>query len=264
MSDASNNIPSTSPLIELTAVSPLSVIDWRWEPNSFIPPHRHDIAQLLYASQGVVSVETTSGLWVVPPTRAVWVPEDTGHSIKFSGKVQLATLQIAQPYSDRIGYECKVVNVSPLLRQAILKFTQYDDGYPEDSPQQRLANVILDEINVSDVAPLHLPMPSDKRAKKVAMEFCDAPSLRLSTAEWSQRAGASERTLERIYQAETGMTFGKWQQQARLLYSLELLAKGHSTTHTALEVGFQSASAFIAMFRNVMGTTPSKYFDLSD
>jgi AraC-like DNA-binding protein len=67
--------------------------------------------------------------------------------------------------------------------------------------------------------------------------------------------------LERIFQKETGLTFGKWWQQLRLLHALRLLAGGRAVTSVALDVGYDSPSAFIAAFRRYFGATPARYFE---
>jgi AraC-like DNA-binding protein len=56
------------------------------------------------------------------------------------------------------------------------------------------------------------------------------------------------------------MSFGKWRQQLRLLHAMRQLALGRPVTTVAFEVGYDSPSAFIAMFRSVLGTTPTRYF----
>jgi AraC-like DNA-binding protein len=120
--------------------------------------------------------------------------------------------------------------------------------------------VILDEIRAAEVTPLHLPMPRDPRARRVAEALRREPGDTRRLDAWSRLAGASERTLERLFRSEVGMSFGAWRQQARLLRGLEHLAAGDSVSTAALRVGFQTPSAFIAMFRRAMGTTPGRYF----
>jgi len=102
-------------------------------------------------------------------------------------------------------------------------------------------------------------MPRDARARRAAEAFARRPSDRRSRAEWARLAGASERTLERLFHAEVGTSFGRWQRQVRLR-ALELLADGRSVTSVALEVGFETPSAFIAMFKSALGATPGRYF----
>jgi len=207
-----------------------------------------------------MTVETDDGLWVVPPARAVWVPAFVKHSIAMSGTVRLRTIYLDPATVPIQGTRCCVVRVSPLLRAAILRAIAFRQPYPDDGPDARIAAVIRDEIRAAQVAPLHLPMPNDPRARRVADAFRANPALRRSRSAWAREAGASERTLERLFHAEVGTTFGKWQQQARLLRALEILAAGETVTATAFEVGFETPSAFIAMFRSAMGTTPARYF----
>ena len=260
MSTNRQNVHQATPLLDLATNSLVSGVATDWEPDSFIRPHHHNISQLIYAATGVITVETAQGIWVVPPTRAVWVPASTGHSIKISGNVQLRTLQFGPDIPPIDIEKCSVVQVSPLLRAGIIRAMDFPGDYGADSTEGRLAAVILDEIRSADVAPLHLPMPTDVRARRVAVEFCADPSNRQPCAAWAHAVGASERTLERRFHTETGMSFGKWQQQARLLKALEILAAGQSVTVAAYDVGFKSPSAFIVMFRSAMGDTPSRYF----
>jgi AraC-like DNA-binding protein len=249
-----------TPLVDFALPSPLFGLAEDRGPDEPIPPHHHDSAQLIHASTGVMTVETEDGLWVVPPARAVWVPAFVAHSIAMSGTVRLRTLYLAPATAPIQGSRCAVVQVSPLLHAAILCAIDFRQPYPEDGPEARIAAVILDEIRAAETAPLHLSIPSDPRARSVAVAFREDPADRRSRREWAREAGASERTLERLFHAEVGTSFGKWQQQARLLRALELLAAGESVTNAAFEVGFETPSAFIAMFRRAMGTTPARYF----
>lgn len=266
MSENRQTVPSHSktPLVEFALPSPLFGLAEDRGSDDPIQPHHHDSAQLIHASHGVMTVETDDGLWVVPPARAVWVPAFVPHSIAMSGTVRLKTLYLDPATAPIHGRHCCVVQVSGLLHGAILRAITFRQPYPEDGPEARIAAVILDEIRAAKTAPLHLPMPNDRRARRVANAFRATPALRQSRSDWAREAGASERTLERLFHAEVGTSFGKWQQQARLLRALEILAAGESVTSTALEVGFETPSAFIAMFRRAMGTTPARYFQRSD
>ncbi len=229
-------------------------------PDRPIPPHCHDAAQLIHAASGVMKVRTEDGLWVVPPARAVWVPAFTTHAIDMVGVVELRTVYLAPEFAPIEGGRCRVVQVSPLLRAAILRIVEFGPDYPAEGPEANIAAVVRDELRAAEVAPLHLPTLSDPRAKRVAIAFERDPADRRSRAEWARIAGASERTLERLFHADAGMSFGRWQRQVRLLRALEGLAQGRSVTEVGLEVGFETPSAFIAMFRSAMGTTPGRYF----
>jgi AraC-like DNA-binding protein len=57
------------------------------------------------------------------------------------------------------------------------------------------------------------------------------------------------------------MSFGGWKRQARLLFALKRLAHGDPVTAVALDAGYSSPSAFTYMFRRVLGSSPSVYFN---
>ena len=228
-----------------------------------IPVHAHDWHQLIYASEGVMWVHTAQGDWVVPPNRAVWVPAGVQHSIEMAGTVLVQTLYLAVAISAALPRRCSAVNVSPLLRELIrhtITLGALDQNVPA---QARLIGFLLDQLSTLPTIPLQLPLPSDERAMR-AVEWMrahpDDPGL---IKQMAKRVAVSARTLERLFQAETGMTFGKWRQQLRLLHALRLLAAGRAVTAVALDVGYESPSAFIAMFRRTLGTTPRRYFGSS-
>lgn len=254
----------SGPLVEIRPISTVTGVAQDFQHGDLIPPHRHDVAQLIHASQGVLTVETDDGIWVIPPARGVWVPPGLTHSIAMSGSVELRTIYLASSANPIEGTRCCVVQVSPLLHEAILRVIDFDQPDAPDGAESRIIAVVLDEISAAEVAPLHLPMPTDERARAVADRFLSDPSTRRPTREWARDAGAGERTFERLYLKEVGISFGKWQRQARLLEALRLLASGSNVTAAAFQVGFATPSAFIAMFQRAMGTTPGRYFHSPD
>lgn len=226
----------------------------------FIPPHAHRRSQLIHASSGVMRVRTPQGAWVVPPHRAVWVPANVVHDVRMAGAVAMRTLYIVPGAVAALPRECCVVAVSPLLRELVLRASAAPLLYDEAGPDGRVMALILDELRMLPVLPLNLPMPQDPRLVKVCRAILDDPASALTLGGWSRRAGASSRTLARLFLRETGMTFGRWRQQARLLEALSRLAQGQSVTTIALDLGYDSPSAFTFMFRRALGRTPSAYF----
>jgi len=226
-----------------------------------IPSHRSPAwDQLTYASQGVMSVHTADGTWVVPPHRAVWIPRSVEHAVEMSGRVSLRTLYFAADFSRRMPRQCQAVNVSPLLRELILQTARLGLLWRHVPEQARLARVVLDQLQALPQVPLQLPAPRDRRARR-AIDLLTAPADEpISLADAARRAGASKRTLERLFRSETHMTLGRWRQRLRFVQALRLLAAGHAVTRVALEVGYQSPSAFVSAFRRQLGTTPGRYF----
>ena len=226
----------------------------------FVPWHRHARAQLLYACAGVMTVWTDRGLWVVPPHRAVWVPAGIAHQAKMSGAVSMRSLYVDPGARADLPAESCVVTVPPLLRELILHAVTRPRLYDEAGPDGRIMDVILDRIRVLPVVPLHLPLPRDRRLRRIAEALMNDPADKTGLEDWGRRVGASSRTLARLFRSEVTISFRTWRQHARLLAALPRLAQGQPVTVVALDVGFATQSAFIEVFKRVLGRTPGRYF----
>lgn len=229
-----------------------------YRPGEKVDPHAHEADQLLYASTGVMTLTADSGLWVIPAHRGVWIPAGVRHSIRMTGAVHMRTLYLRAGRGD-IGDRCRVLAVSPLLRELILEVVRRASArYRREN--YRLLRVLLDHLRVLPTAPLHLPEPEDARARFVTDAIWADPADRRTLREFARPAGASARTLARLFVSQTSMTFGIWRQQARILAALQRLAAGESVTSAALNVGYESPSSFVAMFKRSLGQSPGRYF----
>ena len=222
--------------------------------------HTHDWAQLVYATDGVMTVESEQGTWVVPSYRAVWIPARIAHSIAMSGRVSMRTLYIEPGLVRALPVRCCVVAVSPLLRELILHVIARSPLRREVAEHRRLADFLVDQLRELPAVPLELPVPRDERALRLAQRLREEPGETAPVDRLARSAGASRRTLERLFRKETGMSLGRWRQQARLLQAMRLLARGEPVTSIALQVGYDSPSAFIATFKSLLGTTPGRYY----
>lgn len=226
-----------------------------------LPLHRHRRAQLVYASSGVMTVTTRAAAYVVPPQRAVWMPGGVEHRIDARSAVAMRTVYVEPGATADLPTEVCVLQVTPLLRELVVTAVAAGSSYEPNSPQARMMSVILDQIGTQSVASLSLPMPTDLRLLRIAHSLIANPADSRDLGEWAREVGASKRTLSRLFTAQTRMSFRSWRQQRRLLRALELLAAGDSVTAIALELGYDSTSAFIAMFRRCLGTTPARYLN---
>ena len=239
---------------------PIVAMAKEFPAGHLIPFHQHARAQLLYASSGVMTVKTNNGIWVVPPLRAVWIPAHTHHQIKVSNQLFMRTLYIDPAYFPGPSEMCCVIAVTPLLKELILQAMKIPRLYPLKGAEERLLTVILDQIQSMKIAPLELPIPEDARLKKIFKRLSNNPGDSRTLEEWGKLVGATGRTLARRFRLETGMTFGQWRQQVRILESLKLLAMDEAVTTVAVELGYDSPSAFISMFKKALGKTPGQYF----
>lgn len=225
-----------------------------------IPLHFHDRDQLVYASLGVMTVRTRDGAWVVPPLRAVWIPAKIPHTITMSGAVAMRTLYFTARLARELPRDCCVISVSSLLKELILYACTFSTLKKTVRWQEQLIGVILHQLKTVQMVPLRLPRLSDPRLVRISEIFIKDPSDDRTLAQLCRVSGASKRSIERLFQREIGMTFGRWRQQLRLMQGMRLLAEGAKVTDAALESGYSTPSAFISMFRKTLGMTPTSYF----
>jgi AraC-like DNA-binding protein len=213
--------------------------------------HDHAEQQLVYPSSGLLIVSTTSGSWVVPPQRAVWLPAAVAHAHQAYGATQLRTVAFGV-HVNPLG-----LSVSRLLRELIIAIT--DDPARPPGEQHDLKRVALSQLRPAPALQFHLPQPGDERLRDVTAILAEDPGSDRTLADLGRAVGAGERTLSRLFRAETGMTFPQWRAQLRLHHSLALLASGLPVTATAITCGYSTPSAFTAAFRATFGTTPGSY-----
>ena len=234
-------------------------------PTGFrIAVHEHPWGQMVYATEGVMTVSTPAGSWVIPAHRAAWVPGRTRHEILTTGSVRMRTLYLRPDVAAQLPRLCSVLSVSPLLRELVLETLRLGMLHDDVDEERSLAQVLVAQIKATPEIPLDMAWPTDARARRVAEKAQKHLDKAMALDDLAQGSGASVRTLERLFLRETGLTFVRWRQQARLLEALRRLATGESVTSTAFCVGYRSTSAFVAMFRRALGVTPARYFSAAE
>lgn len=226
-------------------------------PTGFtLDRHAHAWPQLIYASAGVMTVWTQAGSWVAPPSWAVWVPGGVEHAIRFTGQSAMRSLYVRPGAGEGLPADCTVVAVSPLLRELVLRTVEIGQLDERRMADRAMAALIFEELTRHPAAPFDLPLPADPAAREAArlIEAGDP------AADLAHQVGLSQRTLERRFQDETGLSLGQWRRQARLLNALRGLAAGEAVKAVAERAGYRTPSAFVAAFRAAFGTTPGRYF----
>jgi AraC-like DNA-binding protein len=236
---------------------------WDFAHGYSIRRHSHLEDQLLFASEGVMTVETKEGIWVVPPLRAVWIPAQTEHGVCMSGRVSMRTLYLSPRLCRTLPRRCLVINISSLLRELILHACEFSKLRRRLVAERHVIELLLDQLKLVESVPVQLPHPHDARARKLADLLRANPRERRPLEELSMKCGASKRTMQRLFVEESGMSFSRWRQRARLIHAMQSLAAGRSVTDAALEAGYSTTSAFISMFRKQLGTTPARYLTAS-
>jgi len=220
--------------------------------------HAHRRGQLLGALQGLLSIATEAGRWIVPAIHAVWIPPHHPHELLAHGPFRGWSVYIAKQACAPLEDRPRVIRVSGLLREAASRAAGWK-GDILDEAQGRIAAVILDEIAGAQSEQFGLPMPHDPRLVRIARALIADLTDNRSLEDWALWAAVPARTLSRRFVVETGFSFAAWRQRARLMRALELLAAGAAVTTVALDVGYDNVSAFIAVFRRTFGATPTRY-----
>ena len=223
------------------------------------PRHRHKKAQLLFTVRGVINCEVEDAVWIVPPQCAVWIPGGLPHRVFGSGEVECLSLFIDPPASARLPEACCTITVSRFFHQLLMRANALPELYDVDGPDGRIVDVIFDELAAAPVEDLRLPIPGDPRLKRLVDLLIAAPADHATVAEWASRIALSERSLSRLLAEEVGMSFGRWRRQLHIVLALRQLSAGRTVQAVALDLGYESASSFVTMFRKMVGKPPNRY-----
>ncbi|PVZ20472.1 MULTISPECIES: helix-turn-helix domain-containing protein [unclassified Pseudomonas] len=240
------------------AFMPLLAIEQRDPATRETAPHTHAAGQLIASLAGLLSVSTDGGSWVVPASHAIWIPPRVAHAMKSHGAFAGAMVYIAEQECANLHRMPCTFRVSSLLREAASRAASWGQP-PRSEMELRVAAVIVDEIATSPPEPIGLTHPDDPRLRRITDAILAQLDDNRSLEDWAAGSGMAPRTLARRLVAETGFCFSEWRQRARTLRAIQLLVEGRSVTTTAIELGYENISAFIAMFRRITGVTPGHY-----
>jgi AraC-like DNA-binding protein len=223
--------------------------------------HHHTWHQLIYASKGVMFVETSSGQWIVPTNRGVWVPSMMTHAVEAKTFVKSHSLYIKPDYPCNLPTKCTVIHITPLTKELMIKASSFPQNYVWEGQAGKLIQVLINELVVLPAEPLHLPFPNHPKLKEFVQKMQQEPDNVQSLEEWSKELNMTSKTFSRLFLKETGMNFNMWRHQFKILKALEWLAQGQSVTTISLNLGYSSLSSFIEMFKKYCSKTPSHYFE---
>jgi AraC-like DNA-binding protein len=150
------------------------------------------------------------------------------------------------------------VVVTPLLEELLAVAATFGMAGPQDASGKRLIRVLLDQLPDLPSVPSYLPYPTDSRLLKLVSALQGDPANARSLDALAAASGMTGRTAARLFTAETGLTFGQWRTQLRLMNAVVSLAAGGSVNQVAADVGYEDVSAFIAVYKRAFGHTPGK------
>jgi AraC-like DNA-binding protein len=254
-----------------TAARPVRAKVRRLAADTRVDPHSHPWAQVAMSSTGVIRMTAARSTYIVPPSRALWIPPGVEHVVTVVEDAEIRTLYVHQeagrsgPVPGGIGdatnwAECRVLEVSSLLRELVAHLASEPGHAPTGERERCLSSLILDELQRALPVRLGVDLPSDKRLRALCEAVLDEPARWATLEGWARQAGASPRTVARLFRSELGTSFGQWRQQVLLAHALTLAARKQPMASIAAELGYASASAFTAMVKRSVGAPPSRFF----
>jgi AraC-like DNA-binding protein/quercetin dioxygenase-like cupin family protein len=241
-----------------------------------VVPHAHPWGQIAISTTGVVRVTVPDGTTIVPPSRALWIPPGVEHAVTVVEDSDLLTLYInpgrrghgpaATGAEAARWQQCRVLEASNLLLALALELDASPDGAGQGlaretlQRERRVAELLIDELRRAPPVPLGIAMPGEKRLRRLCEAMLDEPSRHASLDAWAAQAGASSRTIARLFRSELGTTFVRWREQVLLAHAVPLAARRLPMAAIAAELGYASPSAFAAMVRRSVGTSPMRFF----
>jgi AraC-like DNA-binding protein len=243
------------------------------DAHARVVPHSHPWAQVVFSTTGVCRVEAEQHSFIVPPSRAVWVPPGVEHAVTVVERAELRTLYLreaeagrgpspldsdAAPAGGGGWARCRVLEVSPLLRELVPQLAAEPGDALPPAREALLARLVADELARARPVPLGVELPADKRLRALCQAVIDDPLRHERLDDWAAEAGASVRTVARLFRRELGTSFGAWRQQVLLARALAMAAQRRPMAHIAAELGYASASAFSAMVRRSVGLPPTR------
>lgn len=264
------SVPPIDPLAYApSAERPLRAKLRRLSADTRVDPHSHPWAQVAMSATGVIRLQAGRSTYLVPPTRALWIPPGVEHVVTVLEDAEIRTLYV-HPSARFFGPgadtpflrwpACRVLEVSPLLRELVAHLDASPGAGRPDERQASLAALVLDELRRAAPVRLGVELPDDKRLRQLCDAVLEAPTRWSTLAEWSREVGASPRTVARLFRSELGTSFVQWRQQVLLAHAVALAARRMPMASIAAELGYASASAFSAMVRRTLGAPPTHFF----
>ena len=221
--------------------------------------HTHDFGQFFSAIRGSMYVGTRDRVLLLNPAMAVWIPPDVEHWLRYVSSNKIIYVDVNRAEAERLGTEPRIVQMTPLL-QALMGVVPDSQSSGLAKPHEAaLYELLFHEIVAARDIPLSVAMPRDKRISGLAQAALDDPGSIASVDEWLVGASASRKTIERLFITETGMPPSRWLRQIRILHAVSQLAAGKKISSVALDLGYQSPSAFTYMFRSAIGLSPRAF-----
>lgn len=249
---------SRPPRIEGDPPNPVSFRTENYRAGTVFPKKSQPWGELNYAITGICEFDIEGMRYLSPPHYAIWLPPQTMHGAAIQHDLRYATVYVERALCANLPDKPSTLSISPLLKAILADFAARDVTIPETAEDLRLAQVLVDQIRLAPRCESYLPLSDDPLLGPLLNALQADPGDRHSLAEWARRMGTTERTLSRRCQNDLGLSFNEWRQRLKLVSALSMIEAGEPVHRIATQLGYSNASAFIAMFRRLTGTSPTQ------
>jgi AraC-like DNA-binding protein/quercetin dioxygenase-like cupin family protein len=242
-----------------TIERPVAAMTATYPNESTSTRHAHRRDQFILQITGVTAMMTERGHFVVPPGHGLWIPAGVVHQSRAWGEVEAQTIYVTPDRAREASDTCRLIRASSLVEALMDEAVRMPEIYDQTGRDGKLVEFLLTEIARMPEVTLHVQVPPDPRLAAICKAVLGDPSSALTLDDWADKCSLSRRTLTRLFRRETGQSFSAWRQRVRLLEALARLGAGEAVTCVALDVGYDSPSAFAAMFKRELGAAPRQY-----
>ena len=222
------------------------------------PVHSHEWGEFVYSFSGVIEITIQDKRYLVLPNYGIWVPPNMEHGYRSNKRAQLCFVYVAGDFCVEFCMLPCSVQMSSLMRN-MLAHLKDSSGFRSSDEQDRFLHVFMDQLRSAPCIDSYLPVSTDPQLAELLLELEENPGDSRSVKELAHTKGMTDRTLARKCKKELSISLLEWRQRLRAIKALMMLEDGVSVEQIALDFGYSSSSAFIAMFKRVMGKTPAEF-----
>lgn len=245
--------------ISLPPPSPLHFRHEQYLANTDFEWHIHPWGQINRISLGILELQLPDRTLAAPAEYLAWVPAEVPHAAHIRQALDYVSVYVAPELAAKLPPRPCLIPQTPLLRALLDDFCQRGTTAMADEGDLLQATLLWQRLVQAGSVDDYLPESEDRLLRPILGAVRAQPGDNTTLAAWAARVHSTERTLARRFQQQLGMSFAAWRNRVRLLQAMAWLKAGRTVADIAIELGYATPSAFIAMFARHTGLTPERY-----
>lgn len=220
--------------------------------------HAHPWGEFICNIAGAIEVKVGEHSLTSIQNYAIWLPPNVTHECLNHRSSKHLSLYVMSPFCLQMPHAPCSLEVNELVRSIVNHIFQNPIQIPPNSADISLLRALNEQIALLPVVPNFLPQTTDNTLKKVLNYVQDNPGEKIGIDELANKFGMTAKTLNRKCQHTLGISMNHWRLRLRVLSATRLLESGEKVETVAFMMGYNTASAFIAMFHKITGKTPKQ------